>query len=111
MRRLSQPSRDVGVESAQRGGCDALGAAGSALRVLGHNVEIAHGDIGLDKLLQLQRGGDRAGSGDSDMLLMSAILLSIILRCNRSASMPAVGSGTSVDPGILYGTSALGRSF
>jgi predicted oxidoreductase len=55
---LIEPLGYVGVEGAQRGG---FGAAGAALRVARHHVEIGPGDLPLDEFLKIERGGDRAG--------------------------------------------------
>jgi nickel/cobalt transporter (NicO) family protein len=61
IRYLPEPLREVSVEGAQRGGFGALGAAGAALRVPRHDVEMSPGDPGLDEFLQVERGGHRTG--------------------------------------------------
>jgi hypothetical protein len=60
-RNSAEPLRDVRVERAQCGGFGAFGAAGAALRVPGHHVQMRPGNAGVDKFLQVERGGDGAG--------------------------------------------------
>src|SRR5438132_11733099 len=57
--RLSETLRDMGVEGAQCCGFGAFGPAGPALRVPRHHVEMRPGNVGLDKLLQVECRGHR----------------------------------------------------
>src|SRR6516164_7289209 len=58
---LTESLVDTGIQRAQRHGFGTFGAAGAALRVPCHPVEMRPRDIGLDKFLQVERRGHRTG--------------------------------------------------
>src|SRR6516165_9106977 len=58
---LTESLVDIGIQRAERGGLCTFGAAGTALRVPGHHVEMRPGDVGLDEFLQIKGRGDRTG--------------------------------------------------
>src|SRR6516165_5170022 len=58
---LAKARGNIAVKGAQRGGFGAFGAAGAALCIPGHHIEMRPRDAWLNKFLKIECGSDRAG--------------------------------------------------